>query len=209
MKGSIVVVGASLGGLAALQTLLPALPEDFPWPLAIVQHRLRDGHGKDSLAHTLQSYCALPVRDAEDKAPVEPGCIVLAPADYHLMLEAHHYALSTESAVSFARPSVDVLFESAAEAYGAGVVAVILTGTGQDGAHGVRAVKEARGRVIVQDPLMSEAPAMPRAALSALGLAKGLSLDEIADELAHLKITGKGAMMHGRTRSREDLTRRR
>ena len=209
MKPSIVVMGASLGGLAALKVILRALPAEFAIPIAVAQHRGQDEQeDSDLLAEALTRFGPLRVVDAEDKAPVESGQVVLAPAGYHLLVEDAHYALSTESTVSYARPSVDVLFESAARAYGAGVVAVVLTGTGRDGAEGVHAVKREHGRVLIQDPREAEAPSMPRAALSALGLERGLSLDEIALELAHLRGTPKGAMTHGRTRRRDDSHRR-
>lgn len=207
MNASIVVIGASLGGLTALRTVLGALPEDYSVPVVIAQHRGFDSdhHGSDLLGQALSRFGPLTARDAEDKGPVEAG-VWLAPAGYHLMVEDQHFALSTESVVSYARPSIDVLFESAALTYGRGVVAVVLTGTGRDGAAGARAVQDAGGHVLVQDPLEAESPAMPRAALEALRLERGAPLAEIARELAGLK--PKGVMVHGRARRREDLDRR-
>lgn len=210
MSRSIVVIGASLGGLAALREILARLPEDFPFPVAVAQHRASaDQEVREALAEVLSRCGPLRVVDAEDKAPVEPGRVVLAPAGYHLLVEDQHYALSTEESVSFARPSVDVLFESASHARGAGVVAVVLTGASRDGAAGVLAVRNAHGRVLVQDPADAEAPTMPRAALDALGLTRGLPLNKLADELAGLRMMGRGAMVNGRRRPREDLDRRR
>lgn len=207
MNASIVVIGASLGGLSALRSVLHGLPADYSLPVVIVQHRgYQNDHGADLLAQALSRFGPLAVRDAEDKGPVEAGTVFLAPAGYHLMLEDRHFALSTESVVSYARPSIDVLFESAAQAYGRGVVAVVLTGTGRDGADGARAVQAAGGQVLVQDPLEAEAPAMPRAALEALGQERGLPLVEIARELALLR--PKGVLVHGRFRRREDIDRR-
>lgn len=210
MNPSIVVVGASLGGLSALRVILGRLPPGYPFPVAVAQHRKPfPATNGDDLASVLSRYGPLPVIDAEDKAPVDPGRIVLAPPDYHLLVEQRHFALSTGESVSYARPSIDVLFESAAEAYGAAVVAVLLTGANRDGAEGVLAVQRAGGRVLIQDPLDAEAPAMPRAGLEALGLDKGLRLTEIADELAHLRLSGRGVVVNDRRRSREDLDRRR
>lgn len=207
MNASIVVIGASLGGLSALRSVLHELPANYSVPVVIAQHRGQENdHGSDLLGQALSRFGPLAVHDAEDKGPVEAGKVFLAPAGYHLMLEDHHFALSTESVVSYARPSIDVLFESAAQAYGRGVVAVVLTGTGRDGADGARAVQAAGGHVLVQDPLEAEAPAMPRAVLAALGQQRGLPLAEIARELALLR--PKGVLVHGRSRRREDLDRR-
>ncbi len=118
MQYEIVVVGTSLGGLKALQALLAGLPKDFPLPVVIVQHRGKDSG--DPLVALLQSATPLLVREAEDKQPMAPGVVYLAPADYHLLVEAGGFMLSTDAPVVFARPSVDVLFESAADAYGPG-----------------------------------------------------------------------------------------
>ncbi len=114
MPSGIVVIGASLGGLHAVETLLRSLPADFPRPVAIVQHR--EAGSDDRLGDLLQSHTALPVGEAEDKETIVPGRVYLAPADYHLLIENGDFALSTEPPVWCARPSIDVLFESAAEA---------------------------------------------------------------------------------------------
>ena len=165
MQYEIVVVGTSLGGLKALQTLLAGLPKDFPLPVAIVQHRGKASG--DGLAAFLQTASALQVREAEDKEPIVPGMVYLAPADYHLLVESGAFMLSTEAPVAFSRPSVDVLFESAADAYGAGVIGVVLTGANIDGARGAVAIKRRGGLVVVQDPATAEAVAMPEAARAA------------------------------------------
>ena len=162
----IVVMGTSLGGLQALQILLPSLPKSFPLPVAIVQHRHRDS--KDSLSVFLQDYCALPLTEAEDKEAIAPGRVYLAPPDYHLLIEEGHFALSTEGAVCHARPSIDVLFESAADAYAEGVIGVILTGASHDGSQGLLKIQAQGGLAIIEEPTTAQSPTMPKAALAAL-----------------------------------------
>lgn len=175
MKPALVVVGASLGGLHALRTVLAALPAGFALPVAVVQHRTADAG--DALKLVLQDRCALPVREATDKMSIEPGRVYLAPAGYHLLVDADHFALSTEEPLLLARPSIDLLFETAAQACGAGTVAVVLTGTGHDGAAGVVAVQRAGGRVVVEMPASATAGEMPQAAKAA---APGVLLLELA-----------------------------
>ncbi|HMI83458.1 MAG TPA: chemotaxis protein CheB [Polyangiaceae bacterium] len=164
MSKHIVVVGTSLGGLNALTILLAGLPRDFPAPIAIAQHRTRDADS--SLAELLQRQSALPVVEADDKTPIEAGRVYLAPPDYHLLVGAEELSLSTEAPVSHARPSIDVLFDSAASSFGTGVIAVILTGASEDGAQGAAVVKRRGGRVIVQDPNEAESAIMPLAVVN-------------------------------------------
>jgi two-component system chemotaxis response regulator CheB len=184
----IVVCGASLGGTRALQVVLAGLPRDFPLPVAVVLHRRRDS--ADRLAALLQGAGPLAVKEAEDKQSIVPGGVYLAPADYHLLVEKGNLALSTEAPVTYARPSIDVLFESAADAYGAGVIAVVLTGASADGAQGAARIRERGGTVVVQDPEKAEARVMPEAVLAA-GPAHVLPLEEIAPFLV------KRGMGHG------------
>ena len=184
MPFELIVVGASLGGLNALAALLGALPADFPVPLAIVQHRHKDSDG--TLRTLLQRTTALPVHEVEDKQPIEPGTIGLAPADYHLLVERGAYALSVDQPVIFARPAIDVLFESAADAYGAQLIAVVLTGASEDGAQGMHAVKAAGGVAIVQDPATAECPVMPAAVLAATPVDHVVPLAEIGPLLGRL-----------------------
>jgi two-component system chemotaxis response regulator CheB len=161
MLRRIVVMGTSLGGLNALGIILAGLPRDFPTPIAIVQHRTKDADS--NLIDLLQRQTPLPVSDAEDKTPIELGHIYLAPPDYHLLVGAELLSLSTEGPVCCARPSIDVLFDSAASTFGRGVIAVVLTGASEDGAQGAAAVKERGGWVIAQDPTEAESPIMPMA----------------------------------------------
>lgn len=173
----LVVIGASRGGLRALEAVLGALPAGFGPPVAIVQHR--DKTAPETLAELLQRRSPRPVVEAEDKQPIRPGHVYLAPADYHLLVDAGHFALSTEPPVHHARPSVDVLFESAAEAYRERVTGVVLTGASTDGAEGLAAIKRHGGLTVAQDPATAEAPAMPEAAIAAGAADHVLPLAEI------------------------------
>ena len=184
MADKIFVVGTSSGGLAALQVLLPGLPEDFPCPLVVVQHRGKEpGSG---LCDFLQRSSRLPIGEPEDKEPIAQGRIYLAPRDYHLLIEKGNFALSTDAPVSYARPSVDVLFESAADAYGESVVGVILTGANEDGARGLAKIKSAGGLALVQEPATAQTPEMPQAAIAATNIDRILPLREIAPFLNNL-----------------------
>lgn len=161
----IVVIGASLGGLHALEVLLAGLPKNLGVPVAIAQHRHKDTD--ESLSAFLQHQCLLPVTEAEDKEAIAPGRVYLAPANYHLLVEAGHFALSTEAPVRYARPSIDVLFESVAEAYGNRAIGAILTGASNDGARGLLRIKAHGGVAVVQEPATAECSVMPRAAIYA------------------------------------------
>jgi two-component system chemotaxis response regulator CheB len=182
----IVCIGASYGGLSALQTVLPELASDFPLPVVVVQHRKRDGD--DGLCEYLRKRSRLPLIEPNDKEKVEPGHVYLAPRDYHLLIEKSIFALSTESPVGFARPSIDVTFSSAADVYMDRVVGVILTGANADGARGLARIKSLGGLALVQDPQSAESRAMPEAAIAATSVDRVLPLTEIApflNELCH------------------------
>lgn len=182
----LVVMGASWGGLEALRRLLGGLPADVPFAVAIAQHRRPDAF--KGLAHALRATSALPVEDAEDKQPIEPGRVYLAPPDYHLLVEPDAFALSIEGPVNFSRPSINVLFETAADAYGPHVTGVILTGAGEDGVVGLARIKELGGTVIVQDPATAERPDLPTAALAAVEPDAVLPIEEIAAFLSRARV---------------------
>ncbi len=156
-------------------------------PIALVQHRGRETY--ETLTSVLQAKCSLVIREAEDKMPfVAPG-VYIAPADYHLLLEQGeepHLALSTEEPVGFSRPSIDVLFDSAAATYGRHVLGLVLTGANRDGSIGLARIHAAGGSAWVQDPLTSESPSMPEAALASVPSAVVLSLEAIAPALVRL-----------------------
>ena len=177
----LVVMGTSTGGLHALTRLLSALPASFPLPIAIVQHRSRDSDERLSLL--LRGASLIPVRDAEDKEPLCSPGVYLSPPDYHLLVELDCMALSTEEPVAYSRPSIDVLFESAAYSHGSAVIGVLLTGANQDGTRGLRAIKQRGGYVIVQNPDSAESPFMAKHALKSLLPDRVLNLGQIADEL--------------------------
>lgn len=162
----LIVMGASLGGISALRTILTGLPADFVVPIAIAQHRHRES--EQELSKFLQRHTVLPVRDVEDKDEILPGRIYLAPADYHLLIESGYFSLSTDEPVSYSRPSIDVLFESAADAYAEQVIGVVLTGANHDGAKGLATIKAQGGVAIVQEPTTAESRTMPEAALAAI-----------------------------------------
>ena len=185
-RPELVAVGTSLGGLSALTTLLGALPENFPVPITIVQHRTISPAG-GGLAKLLQETTRLTVVEAEDKMALEPGKIYLAPADYHLMIEEPgRLALSTDAPVRAARPSIDVLFQTAADAYRDALLGVVLTGASADGAEGLAAVKAYGGRAIVEDPATAECRTMPAAAIAATAVDYVLPLERIGGHLVTL-----------------------
>jgi two-component system chemotaxis response regulator CheB len=182
---SAVAVGTSAGGVEALSAVLPALPAGLAVPVFVVLHV--PGDRPSHMAEILRPKCRVPVVEAEDKAPAAPGCVYLAPPDYHLLVEAGpSLALSADEPVHFSRPSIDVLFESAADVYGAGLLGIILTGSSQDGALGLHAVQRAGGTTVVQDPRDARAPLMTEAALRLTTVDLMLTLDGIADLLQTL-----------------------
>ncbi len=180
----IIVIGTSLGGMRALSILLAALPADFDPPIAAVQHRYRASN--EGLPAYLRTKSKLPVVDVDDKLFIRPRHVYLAPADYHLLVEQGSFDLSKDPAVKYSRPSIDVLFESAADAYRAQCVAVLLTGSNDDGAQGLVRVKKQGGFVIVEDPASAEAPEMPRAGIDAAQVDRILPLDRIGPFLVEL-----------------------
>lgn len=216
----IVVVGTSLGGLDALSVLLADLPSSFPLPVVIVQHRHK--HSQNRLSDFLQQQSSLPITEAEDKEPIAPGRVYLAPADYHLLIEPpcqwyksvpenyftesqratfepiynlklpivcrgnFSFALSTEAPVCYARPSIDVLFESAADAFGEKAIGIILTGANSDGTQGLGKIKAEGGLTLVQEPATSQCGIMPSAAIANVEVDWILPLSQIAPCLVNL-----------------------
>ena len=174
-----IVIGGSSGALDALSIILPALPERFQIPIAIVLHV--PPNRPSLLADVLGARCALPVREVEDKEPLAPATVYIAPPNYHLLIERERtFALSTDAPVHFSRPAIDVLFESAAEAYRERLLAVLLAGANEDGARGLGKVKAMGGTVVVQEPSSTRAPEMPRAALRTVAVDGVLAPPDIA-----------------------------
>lgn len=177
------MIGASAGGLDAISTILRGLPEDLALTLVVVQHRSRDSH---VLSDLLQNVCALPVSEAFDKEPVEPGRVFLAAADYHLLVEPGHFALSLEAPEAYSRPSIDLAFESAAHSYGPRALGVVLTGANQDGSRGLQRIVARGGQAVVQDPATAEVDVMPASAIAAVPKARVIPLAGIAQYLRSL-----------------------
>jgi len=174
----LVCVGASWGGLQALGRILADLPGDFDLPIAIAQHRHPDSQ-EGTLAQLLQLQTKRRVLDVDDKMAIEPRHVYVAPPNYHLLVERGSFALSVDERIKFARPSIDVLFETAAHAYGAGVIGIILTGANEDGALGLARIKNAGGVALIQDPLGAARRTMPDAAIAATVVDAILPLEAI------------------------------
>lgn len=179
VKYKAIVIGTSAGGLIALSAILQQLPADYPIPLVIVQHRTKDQ--KTLLEEVLQQKSKLNVVQAEEKEKIKPGFVFMAPPDYHLLIESDYsFSLSAEDPVHFSRPSIDVLFESAADAYKETLIGIILTGSNADGAAGIAAINNQGGLTIAQDPSEARFAEMPRAAIKK-GATYIYSLAQITD----------------------------
>ncbi|BAN24762.1 CheB methylesterase [Caballeronia insecticola] len=181
-----VVIGASAGGVEALNLLLPVLPKAFAAPVLVVVH-VRQGQ-PSLLPGLFAARCALAIEEPFDKDEIAPGTVYFAPPGYHMLVEAEggaapSIALSIDPPVRFSRPSVDVLFESAAHAYGERLLSIVLSGANDDGARGARTIREAGGACWAQDPATATAPAMPLAAIAADAANEVLTLEQMAMRL--------------------------
>jgi two-component system chemotaxis response regulator CheB len=195
-----IVIGGSTGALDALAVLLPALPKGCPIPVAIVVHLppTRPSH----LAEVLGARALLPVKEVEDKEPVAPGFIYIAPPGYHLLIErGRTFALSVDELLNFSRPAIDVLFESAADAYGHRLAGIVLTGANGDGARGLATVQRLGGLTIVQSPDSALARSMPEAAIAQARPQHVLPLAALAALLA--KLAAATAAVTGRAGAEE------
>lgn len=161
-----IAIGASWGGLQAVGTLLDVIPTDLDQAIVIAQHRSAES-SRGMLESLLQRHIGRPVSEPSDKDPIERCHVYVAPADYHLLVDGGRFALSVEARVQFARPSIDVLFESIAEAYRDRAIGIVLTGANEDGAAGLAAIKRNGGVALVQDPRTAERRSMPDAAIAA------------------------------------------
>lgn len=180
-----IVIGTSYGGLEALKLILPAFRKGFPLPIIIVLH-IGD-HSNDTFINHLNSICDLEVKEADSNEPILPGIIYFAPPNYHLQVENDFtFSLSIDEKLNFSRPSIDVLFESAAWVYAIGLIGVILTGANSDGANGLKIIKDLGGKTIIQSPCSATSPNMPRAALKIANPDIKLKLEEIAAKLIEL-----------------------
>jgi two-component system, chemotaxis family, protein-glutamate methylesterase/glutaminase len=174
----LICVGASWGGLDAVGRLLSDVPDEIDVPIVIAQHRHHTSPGR-TLAELLHLRIKRPVEDVDDKMPIEPRHVYIAPPDYHLLVERGSFALSTDERVQYARPSIDVLFESAAYEYGPSVIGIILTGANEDGAAGLAAIKRRGGVAVIQDPAGAARRTMPDAAIAATAADAILPLEDI------------------------------
>ena len=179
-----VAIGASAGGIPALRTVLGALSSPFKAAVFVVQHL--DPHHRSLLAELLSRETGLHVKAGTDEEKAHPGTVYVASPDMHLVVEEEHVRLTRSQPIRFSRPSIDVLFASIAKGYGQHAIAVILSGTGSDGADGIRAIKAAGGVAIAQDPRGAEYPAMPRAAVASGGVDLVLPLSDIGPALTRL-----------------------
>lgn len=178
-----IVIGGSAGGVQAMHALLARLPVDFDVPVLVVLHLLRNRPSQ--IAELLDAHCALPVREAIDKMPIEKGTVVFAPPDYHMLVEDESsLALSMDEPVLFSRPAIDPLFASAAAAFSRRLLAILLTGASADGSEGVAAVRRAGGTVWIQQPNDAVASLMPAAALAHAGAEAVLTLKDICERMA-------------------------
>jgi two-component system, chemotaxis family, protein-glutamate methylesterase/glutaminase len=185
MSYDLIAVGASWGGLDAVSTLLEGLADDVAATIVVVQHRGPESQ-RGLLELLLQEHVERRVSEPDDKQPIEPGRVYVAPSDYHLLVENGHFALSVEERVNYARPSIDVFFQAVADAYGDRAIGVVLTGANDDGAAGLAAIKARGGVAIVQDPGTAARRTMPEAAIAATVADAVLPLEEIAGFLSEL-----------------------
>jgi two-component system chemotaxis response regulator CheB len=178
-----------------MMKLLGALPEDFPIPIVVVQHRSKDSD--KLLVQLLKDATPLNVSEVEDKDALLAGMVHIAPANYHILIEAGYVSLTTEEPVRFSRPSIDVMFTSAGDTYRSETIGIILTGANEDGASGLAHIVKRGGRGLIQDPKTAEIPIMPIAAIQAVPSAEVLPLNRLAPRLVEL--SGENAKVAGRT----------
>jgi len=180
-----VAIGASAGGIDALNVLLPALPASFQVAVLIVSHLPADAPSR--LAETLGYRCAITVVEPDAGEPVLPGRVHLAPPGYHMLIDDERtVALSIDSTVRYSRPSIDVLFESAAHVYRERLLGILLSGANDDGAHGLEVIRAMGGVAWVQDPQTAVSATMPRAAIERGAADEVLSPTQMARRLAGL-----------------------
>lgn len=185
MNYEAIVIGVSSGGLNAMKTMFSLLPADFITPVIIVQHiSPRSGN---QWIYLLNDKSNLHIKEADEKEKIEPGMIYIAPPNYHLLVEKDKtFSLTVDERVNYARPSIDVLFESAAEAYNSKLIGVVLTGSNNDGSNGLKRIQEWGGLTIVQDPKTAESAFMPASAIAGCKPGYILPLEEIIDLLIHI-----------------------
>jgi two-component system, chemotaxis family, protein-glutamate methylesterase/glutaminase len=182
---SAIVLGVSAGGMAVLKILVQSLPASFDLPIVIVQHL--NAHSDNSWINLLNRQCKLRVKEADEKESIESGTIYIAPPNYHTLIESNKtVSFTIGERVNYARPSIDVLFESGADAYKNELIGIILTGSSNDGAKGLKRVKEKGGLAIVQDPATAESGYMPASAIALTQVDYILPLEQIIELLVKI-----------------------
>lgn len=185
MQYEAIVIGVSSGGLNALKFIFSALPADFNMPIIIVQHI--SARSDNQWIKLLNDKSNLNIKEADEKEIIEKGNVYMAPPNYHLLIEKNKtFSLTIDEKVNFARPAIDVLFESAAEAYENKLIGIILTGSSSDGTLGLKKIKEYGGLTIVQDPKTAESSFMPASAMAVVNVDHVLPLEGMADLLVGL-----------------------
>jgi two-component system chemotaxis response regulator CheB len=189
LKGiEIIAIGGSVGGIKAVSEILKSLPADFPIPIVIVLHRLRNV--SSSLQSVIQDSTELRIKEADEKETITPSCAYIAPANYHLLIEEDRtFALDYSETVKYSRPSIDLTFECIAEIYGKAAIGILLTGANDDGANGLLRMKNAGAKCYVQDPNTAHAKVMPRTAISLGAYSNVLPLEEIGLLLSKSVVT--------------------
>jgi two-component system chemotaxis response regulator CheB len=186
LRYHLIVIGVSAGGTTALKQLLPMFPSNYPIPIIVVQHL--HPTQENTLLTIYDAMCGLKVKEADEKEPIQPGYIYFAAPNYHLLIENNRtFAFSIDEKVNYARPAIDVLFECAVDVYGGRVIGIVLTGANNDGAAGLRLIKDHKGLAIVQDPATAEVAYMPKAAMEATQVDYSLSLKEIGELLLKVR----------------------
>lgn len=181
-----IVIGVSAGGLTALTRILGVLPANYHVPIVVVQHRSRDE--RTLLEEILQTKCKINIRQAEEKEPILSGAVYFAPPDYHLLIEENKtFSLTYDQPENYSRPSIDVLFETAAIVFGSKLAGIILTGANADGSSGIKMISRNGGTTIAQDPATAEYPEMPQSAIKTGYIQKIMDLDAIGKFLLELK----------------------
>ena len=186
MNYGAIVIGCSAGGLSALLAILSSLPKDFSLPVIIVQHRSKEE--PTLLEQVLSHKCQIRIRQADEKELIEAGVVYFAPPDYHLLIEEDRtFSLSFEPPVNFSRPSIDILFETAAAVFKKKLLGIILTGASRDGAEGIKRIRYAKGTTVAQDPATAHYPVMPQAAIDTGCVQHILDLNGIKDLLFSIR----------------------
>ena len=180
-----IVIGGSIGGLEAVVSITSGLPRDYHLPVIIVLHRIKNQ--KSGLVEVIQAKCKIKVKEADEKESIRPGFVYIAPANYHLLIEEEEtFSLTYSELVNYSRPSIDVLFESAAEVYKDKLIGILLTGANDDGSNGIKMISEYGGLTVVQDPKTAKCDIIPKSAIAKTKVDKILNLNEIQFFLLNL-----------------------